>query len=1307
MTQSDAHRQPREFWIDVGGTFTDCIATGDDGLLRTHKLLSSGVYAGRVAAGSTRRAIIADGFGGFPRGFFTGFRLRPPAPQPLPASGGDVIVAGFDAASGRLELQTPMDHDPPPGSTFELCGDREAPVLGIYFLSGAPPGADIGPIAVRLGTTRGTNALLARTGGRIAFVTTRGLGDLLLIGDQTRPRLFELDIHKPRPLYESVIEIDERIDARGRCLRPMDSEAVRAALDEARRAGIEGLAICLANSYRHAAHERAIGELALERGFAHVSLSCDVSPLQGLLVRAGSTVIDAYLSPVLRDYVERIRQSLPGASIKLMTSAGTLAAPHRFSGTQCILSGPAGGVVGAAESAHAAGLERIISFDMGGTSTDVSRYAGTLERRHVLELEDRESGAALRVSAPALAIETIAAGGGSICGFDGIKPTVGPRSAGADPGPACYGRGGPLCITDANLYLGRLVESNFPFPVSRDVVVAGLDALCDSIRRATGTPYTRESLAAGFIDIANQHMASAIGRISTRRGIDARTHVLVCFGGAGGQHACGVARSLGIKRILVPRLAGVLSAFGIGAAAETMFAERDVAAPLSEGALATLADWFADAESSLRAKLCADGIRPSDIGAPTEWLDLRYEGQETFLAVRRPDGGDWQIAFERSHNELYGFVHDGRRVEIRAARLALGTTRSNVSKAAVAAAEGSRRAGETRNAYFDGSFHQTHVVFRDALAARQTLDGPILILDPIGTTVVEPGWTVEVDERLDLTMRRSAAERRGGAAIVDGPTAKPVSDVGGRPCDPVALELFSHRFGDIAAQMGQTLQRTALSTNVKDRMDFSCALFDREGNLVSHAPHIPVHLGAMTECVRCLIEDTRLEVGLSSRPGDVYLTNDPFRGGSHLPDVTVITPVFDASGAPLPFYTASRAHHAEIGGIAPGSMPPASRCLAEEGVLLRGMRLAAADPGAEGGVPKLRDAELRRILAGGPFPSRAIDQNVCDIQAQAAANYRGARLLAELVDSFGIEEVSAYMHHLRAAAETKMRATLRRLGAGKFSFHDRMDDGAPIAVAVTIDDGRATMDFTGSGPVHPGNLNATPAIVASAALYCMRCIVGEDVPLNSGTLAPIELIIPPGLLNPPADADPRKCPAVAGGNVETSQRIVDVILGALGVAAASQGTMNNLSFGNERFGYYETIGGGSGAGPGFDGASAVHTHMTNTRMTDVEVLEDRYPVRVLQFARRIGSGGQGRWSGGDGIIRRLQFTAPLSGSLLTQRRACAPFGLRGGRCGAGGRNQLIRAGGAAEDLPPIAQLFVEPGDILVIETPGGGGYGAS
>lgn len=1262
-----------EFWIDVGGTFTDSFARRPDGSLAHCKVLSSGVVKGAVGPGSSPGEIIDLARAADPDDFWTGYRLRLFDPQ------GNAVcespVAQFRRGEGALKLAEPTAATPRVGQSYELYSTSEAPILSIRYLLGLPLAQPIPPVAVRLGTTRGTNALITRRGARTALVTTRGFGDILHIGYQNRPRLFDLAIQKPQPLFAAVAEIDERIDAVGNVLVAPDPRQIQEQLIALRTSGIESLAVCLLHAFVRGDHELLIEAIARDIGFEEISVSSRIAPLAKIVSRGDTTVVDAYLNPVLRRYVRGLRDELPGSSLRILTSAGGLVDADHFVGKDSILSGPAGGVVGFSRVALAAGFQQAIGFDMGGTSTDVSRFDG----RYELEFETEKSG--VRVVAPMMAIETVAAGGGSVCRFDGVKLVVGPDSAGADPGPACYGRGGPLTITDVNFLLGKILPERFPFPLDRAAAETRIAETIDAIVQGGGRRYVPLELAEGFVRVANANMAKAIGSISVAKGCDPRDYVLVPFGGAAGQHACAVARELGIRQILHHPDAGLLSAYGIGLADVERHSVAGIYAILLAGSLAELQATFERLEREALDGVLGEGI-PRERIVLARRLELRYRGLEASLTVPCPAKSSERSCredFLAEHRKLYGYVHKGRELEIVAVRV---EARGRSSVPLVESRPIERRAVTSARAAsvtFDGQPLETQIFDRTELKPGDCLLGPAIVCESSSTAVIDPQWAVEVAS--------------GGELLVTqvGEFAAPAMAVS-TEADPMMLEVFNNQFVAIAEQMGITLRNTSSSVNVKERLDFSCALFTPEGDLAVNAPHIPVHLGAMAETVRrVLVDNPRIA------PGDVLVTNDPYRGGSHLPDVTVVTPVHDAQGR-LVFFTASRAHHAELGGITPGSMPPFSRNLAEEGVLIRNFKLV--DAGAA------RWDEFRGLLLAGPHPTRDVAANLADIAAQVAANHRGAGDLARLVERYSPAVVEAYMRHIQRAAEHKVRRALAQLPPGNYEFIDHLDDGTPIAVTVSIDGDSATVDFTGTGPASSGNLNANRAITTAAVMYVLRSMIGEDIPLNQGVLAPVKIVIPPGLLNPLERPRPEDCPAVVGGNVETSQRVVDTLLGALGLAAASQGTMNNLLFGDATFGYYETICGGSGATGRSPGADAVHTHMTNTRLTDPEILERRYPVRVRAFSIRRGSGGAGHNRGGDGVVRKLEFLRPVEVSILSQRRGpFAPYGLSGGQPGALGRNTLERADGTIEHLPGLAQFTVGPGDVLTIETPGGGGYG--
>lgn len=1158
----------------------------------------------------------------------------------------------------------------------------EAPLIAIRQLMGLAPGAPIPPCDVRMGTTLATNALLERSGARVGLVVTRGFGDVLRIGDQTRPDLFALDIVRPAPLPEAVLETDARGALDGSAgVRP-DRAALVSGLEALRARGVESLAVLVLHAYQEpgASIEREVAEVARSVGFAHVGCSHEVDRAIGLVARGQTTVADAYLTPRLRAYLEGLSAALPGSTLRLMQSGGGLADVARFRGRDAVLSGPAAGVVALGHVARAVGAERAIGFDMGGTSTDVSRYEGAPERVYEAEI----AGVPLR--APVMAIHTVAAGGGSVCRLEAGRLRVGPESAGARPGPICYGdpAAAQLTITDVDLALGRLAGDRFPFPLARGPAEAKLASLAAE----AGT--TPEALAAGFFRIANESMAEAIRRVSIARGHDVRAHALVVFGGAGGQHACEVARLLGMRRVVAHPLAGVLSAFGMGVAELAWNGHADAGRlPLDAVALARLAPQRAALEREGRAALAADGAEDARVRIVSR-VDLRYAGTEAALTLpldaaagagadsaANSAGACAQLAaaFEAEHRRELGYARPGHPIEVVAVRVEAVASSPPVTPPRVAAAVGVPVPLRTTRLFAEGRFHEEVPVYsRESLGAGARLLGPALVLEATSTLCVDPGFALSVDDAgvilLDLL---AGAEAAHAAAAAQGPSAAP---------DPVDLAVFSNLFTSIAEQMGVVLGRTALSTNIRERRDYSCAVFDAGGGLVVNAPHIPVHLGAMSESVRAVFA-----AHPAPEPGDVYVTNDPAGGGSHLPDLTVVTPVHDAAGA-LRCFVASRGHHADVGGTTPGSMPPDARTLAEEGVVFRALRI-------------VRDGALDRalvlsVLGSGPYPARRPAENVADLEAQIAANRTGARLVLEACARHGAAQITAYMGHVQDDAALRVADAIRGLPRGRRRFADALDDGTPVVVEVEArDDGTLRIDFEGTGAELPGNLNAPRAVTVAAVLYVLRCLVGVPIPLNGGCLRPVELRVPPRSL-----LDPGPERAVAAGNVETAQRVVDVLLGALGLAAASQGTMNNLTFGDASFGYYETLGGGAGATRARDGASAVHTHMTNTRITDPEVLEARFPVRVREFSVRRGSGGAGEQRGGDGLVRELELLRPLRVSLLAERRARAPWGLEGGAAGQPGRDTL-------DGVPLASKASVDApaGAVLRLETPGGGGFG--
>jgi len=1220
-----------QFWIDRGGTFTDIVARRPDGTLVTHKLLS----------------------------------------------------------------ENPERY-------------RDAAVQGIRDLLGLAADAPIprGAIsAVKMGTTVATNALLERTGERTALVITRGFADALRIGYQNRPKLFVRRIELPTLLYERVIEVDERIGAHGDVVQPLDPRAVEPALRLAYDAGIRAVAIVLMHGYRYPEHERALAALARAIGFTQVSVSHEVSPLMKLVSRGDTTVVDAYLSPILRRYVEQVERDLgaslrdrpaglepPGANraepirLQFMQSSGGLTDAHRFQGKDAILSGPAGGIVGAVEVSRLAGFDRIIGFDMGGTSTDVTHWAGEYERSFVTEV------AGVRLRAPMMSIHTVAAGGGSICAFDGSRLRVGPQSAGANPGPASYRRGGPLTVTDCNVMVGKLDPSLFPkvfgprgdAPLDAEVVRDKFAALAAQVSTGTGRTRTAEEVADGFLDIAVENMANAIKHISVQRGYDVTGYTLCSFGGAGGQHACRVADALGMRRVFIHPLAGVLSAYGMGLADVRALRQRAVEARLTNAALAECNEPFAALEDSARRDVLDQGIAATRIRCERV-LHLKYDGTDTTLPIPAQDEAAPVIAeFERRYGQQYGFLMPGKPLVIEAIAVeAVGKAQDVQDERPVFAPRAGALASlRTNRFYANGAWRDAAVYAREALRPGDAIDGPAVIREPNATTVIEHGWRATLTMLDHLVLERVVPIERAHAVGTDA--------------DPVLLEVFNNLFMAIAEQMGVTLANTSYSVNIKERLDFSCALFDTQGNLIANAPHMPVHLGSMGDSVRTII-DRRAG---TMQPGDVFVLNAPYNGGTHLPDVTVIAPVFlalDQASAPNParepeFYVAARGHHADIGGITPGSMPPDSTHVDEEGVLLDNVQLVAHG--------RFLESELRTTLVSGRYPVRNVEQNLADLRAQVAACAKGASELAKMVEHFGLSVVRAYMRHVQDNAEEAVRRVVGALSDGRFAYE--MDSGAVIRVAITVDRAArsATIDFTGTSAQQPTNFNAPSAVCKAAVLYVFRTLVDDEIPMNAGCLKPLTIVIPDGSM-----LSPRYPAAVVAGNVETSQTVTDALYGALGVLAASQGTMNNFTFGNAAHQYYETISGGAGAGPGFEGASVVQTHMTNSRLTDPEVLEWRFPVRLDAFSIRRGSGGAGLHTGGDGATRRVRFLEPMTAVMLANHRRVAPFGVAGGHAGDVGRNWVERVDGTREDYGATCQVEMNAGDVFVIETPGGGGFG--
>lgn len=1150
--------------------------------------------------------------------------------------------------------------------------------------------------AIKIGTTVATNALLERRGAPTVFVTTKGFGDTLRIGDQTRPDIFALDIDRPAPLHAFCVEADERLDAWGDVLTPLNADALARDLAQAQEAGAQSAAICFLHAHVDPRHERTAAGIAHALGFAHVSASHECDPLPRFLARARTTVADAYLTPALRAYADGLHAAFAGAPLYFMTSAGGLTAPESVRGRDALLSGPAGGVVGMAATARAIGRSKVIGFDMGGTSTDVSRHDGEGFER----VESTFVGG-WPVRAPTLAVHTVAAGGGSILTFDGERARVGPHSAGADPGPAAYGMGGPLTVTDANILVGRIDARFFPAvfgpgadrPLNPDVARRRFARLAFDM----GAP-TPEACADGFLDVAIESIARAVRRVSLAKGYDPAQYALSSFGGAGGQLACRLAEALNIKTVLVNPFASVLSALGVGVADRQAWRERACEAQLDAPGAQAIRDAARQVEREARDSLTRDGAK--GVQTRTE-ARLRYAGSDTALTVATGGANDMHAAFEAAHRRLFGFVEPERLIvcEAVAAEARAPTSSAQTPQAPAPKTRGGPTPVQLNMLFANGVWEPAPVyVFAD-MRARGLVHGPAVIVSDTSQIVVDRGWRAEREPGGNLIMTRLGSDRRDDAVQPEDAAAEAAPGQTGIPAgdprppaptsapDPVSLELFNQRFMSVAEEMGVTLERTAHSVNIKERLDFSCAVFDAAGALVANAPHMPVHLGSMSASVRAVI---------AARPdlksGDAIALNDPARGGTHLPDVTVVAPVDDQASGQRLFYVAARGHHADIGGLDPGSMPAFSTSLEEEGVVFSDLQILARG--------QFQDALVRRALAAGKHPARTPDRNIADLKAQLAACARGAAELQRLVAEQGRDRVVAFMGHVQANAEAAVRRVLARLPDGEAQV--AMDGDRVIAVRVSVDqDARsAVIDFSGTSPEDAGNFNAPAAIARAAVLYVFRCLAGDDIPLNEGCLTPLTIKTPPQSL-----LDPSPQAAVVAGNVETSQHIVDALLLATGALAGSQGTMNNLTFGDAARQYYETICGGAGASPRAPGVSGVHTHMTNSRLTDPEILENRLPVLVEAFSLRAGSGGDGHHRGGDGVRRRLQFLAPLVVSLLSTRRDTAPPGLAGGGFGATGAQTLVRADGTTQALEGLFRITVEPGDSLEIETPGGGGWG--
>lgn len=1265
-TEHDQRQRPWVFAIDTGGTFTDCLGLSPEGIWHRAKVLSIGAIRGKVTRVVDDETIEFDAAVPQTDGLFVGYSLKR-------LSGGDVVaITAYEGRDRRIHLSHLQSPLPTVGDLVELTSGEEAPILAMRMITGTPLTQPLPSVELRLGTTRGTNALLERAGGRVAMFLTRGFHDQLVIGDQTRPDLFARRIDRPKPYFDTAVEVAERIDASGNVIRPIDLQETRIAAEVLLMAGITHAAVALVNAWRNPEHEEALAAQLREVGFQHVTTSSSLSRTIKFLPRATAACINAYLAPVFESYLGSIHTAMREGALHVMTSAGGLVRAETFQPCDSLLSGPAGGVRGVLAVAEQEQLGSVVGFDMGGTSTDVCRCDGEISYRYETIVGDA------RLTAPSVAIETVAAGGGSICEFRDGHLCVGPRSAGASPGPACYGAGGPLTITDVNLLLGRLDSSRFELPLDGDAAERALTKVINEVEHHSGHAPEREALLEGFLALADEAMADAIRQVSVKQGFAPKDHALIAFGGAAGQHACRIAELLGIQRVVFPGDASILSTVGLMNAPIECHREMQILKPL-DAVAASFEDFFNDLLMEAVNGLKDAGIGPNEHIKARRLASLRLKGQDSTIELSDDELDQPAASFVRRYELQYGHQPASIPIEVESIRLVASSqsTQQDFEKADTSSVEQIAPVC-TRSVWMSGSWHEAPVYERSHLVAGSIQTGPAVILGGMTVTLIEPSWTFEMRASGTLLANHVSAHRPPLSEAHDQLTA---------------IELFANRFMSIAEEAGRLLERTALSTNVKERRDFSIAMLDADGALLVSAPHIPVHLGALGPCVQAVMSAVQL------RSGDVAVTNHPAFGGSHLPDVTIITPVDTPDGKRLGYF-ASRAHHAEIGGKRPGSMPADGRTLAEEGVVIVPQHLIAQ------GHP--RYDVIEQLLRAGPFPSRAIKENIADLHAQVAANRYGAERLLEMETQLGTNRLTRAMRMLRERAGQLAREALRTLPQMSRSGSEVFDDGTTIRVRVERTGERVLIDFTGTDPVHPGNLNATPAIVRSAVMYVLRLLAGSALPLNEGLLDAVKLVIPGGtFLNPEFSDDPSCSPAVVGGNVETSQRIVNLLLRTFDVMADSQGTMNNLVFGTDQFGYYETIGGGCGAGANFDGACGVHSHMTNTRITDVEILEHRYPVRLERFALRRGSGGAGRRRGGDGLVREMIMLAPVTISILSQHRQDGPAGKHGGASGLPGRQWIDRADSVREDLASNANAEMNAGDRLTIETPGGGGWGTA
>ncbi|KAA6440459.1 5-oxoprolinase [Dyadobacter flavalbus] len=1243
-----------KIWIDTGGTFTDCLAIDPAGNKTRIKVLSSSCLRGRIIRKTAPGIYEFEASWNFDNDLLAGYYFK------INASDLTSKVTSIDHARKILTLDD--DLFIAENADFEINTAEEAPVLAARLLTNTPVNAALPNMEMRLGTTKGTNALLERKGAKTLLIVTKGFRDLLYIGNQQRPSLFQLDIPEPALLYDTVIEADERLDAAGNVITPFQIGDFDLSKTGKR---FQSIAISLLHSYQNNAHENELETFFRANGSKYVSASSSLFPFSHYLRRTQTAVVNAYLDPILDQYLTNIKNALQTGGLKVMTSTGSLAEAAGFHAKDSLLSGPAGGMVAAANTAKRLGFDKAITFDMGGTSTDTALIDGRPELKYITEIDGIE------FHNPTLAIETVAAGGGSICWFDGFSLQVGPESAGASPGPACYGAGGPLAITDINLLSGKLDASRFGIPVRPEAAVEELEKLRNAILEKTGNALTYAALLSGFERIANEKMADAIRRISVEKGIDPAEYALITFGGAGGLHSCQLAELLDMEIVIIPYDAGLFSAVGMGEALISTIVSRQILLPwqTAENSIET---WKNELIKAAANELKVQGVDAFDEAFCHVYL--RFAGQENTVEVAY-DGEKTIQSFEKIYTSQFGYYPENLEIELESLKLML---REKAEKPKVLnCIKNGKPATPIRKVaplLATGTGNSADLYEWDKLSTGEQISGPAVLLNNTSTSYIPEGWKLVVQENRDAIAFK----------ILDEKT------LSGEQSEEVALQLFTNRFKAIAEEMGVQLQRTAFSVNVKERLDFSCALLDAEGELLVNAQHIPVHLGSMGICGRLVKE--AIEIG----PGDVVITNHPRYGGSHLPDITLLSGVFTSENECIG-YVINRAHHAEIGGKTPGSMPPDAVCLAEEGVVILPQYLIKNNV--------FQWETVRSLFNEGPYPTRSFLSNEADIMAALSALRKGSAQLLKLADMHGLAQVKKYMQRLKASAVIQLKQALVPISGQTFHATEFLDDGHKIQVSISISEDKQLFDFTGTSSVHPNNLNANISILYSAVLYVLRLLVNKEIPLNDGLMKHVEIKLPENsFLHPDFSDDPLQCPAVVGGNTEVSQRLVDTLLKAFGLAACSQGTMNNFLFGNEQFGYYETIGGGAGAGPGFHGRSAVHQHMTNTRITDPEQLERKYPVRLLEFGIRRNSGGKGKFNGGNGMIRKVQFLQPLQVTLLAQHRKYAPYGINGGNDGQCGKHTLYKNRNAAE-LPGICNFPVEKGDILMIETPGGGGYG--